>query len=95
MNVIIENTAKGSNDVSPLGNQIRTQFMTILDIITYNSTKEALEGSMNMYNNLIEVSEVPTHFDYGFGAAHMWVKQLDEDNNHIGERLILVHFDEE
>lgn len=64
MEITITNTIKRFNWL----NQIELEFVDILNEIQRYKTFEELKRNFG-YNKY-------TYFEYGFGGAHMWVKQL-------------------
>lgn len=66
-------------------------FMDIVHAITFAKDEESLRFNMQYISDVNEHMK-NEYFKHGFGANHMWVKQIDDEGNTQGENIIFVEF---
>lgn len=80
-----------NGDYKIIGDKVWGLFSDILFQISEASNEMELRNNMNTLKFLKE--DFTKYFKFGFGANHMWVKQIDENGEcNFGDNIIFVEF---
>lgn len=68
------------------GEEMREEFLSLLDIFTFLETKQEIKERVNLYKDLKNFK----HFVFDYDDTHLWVSQKDDLDN----KMFIVNFDQ-